>query len=487
MRSATADDRDGAAEAGERASASLSLTEGPLAAAWARLAGGRDRGPAIEGGERRLLLEAALVDSETGLPNRSALEQAVMRMAAGAADPRPLFVAAYGVDRFSRMRGAIGYELAAALMKSLGEQLRELNPDGEVARISPDVVALAFQADALQPACVRAETSRRALETVQRLGEHLVDVRVRGGLGAGGPPAALVREADLALDFARTENRRAAVFDPAAHASAAQSLSLMPELRQAIAENRLHLAHQPKFDLRRSTFAGVESLVRWNHPRFGPLAPDLFVTMAEETGDIRALTEWVLARAVAEQAALAAAGHHLPFSVNLSGRLVGDAAAMDAVLAAAANAEGPLMLEITETAVISDPEVALASLQRIADAGIGVSIDDYGAGLSSLSYLKRIRAQELKLDKSLLADVARSGRDALLVRSTIDLAHGLGMKVVAEGVEDDVSLALLAGMGCDVVQGWLISKAMPFDQLRDFLNVRSPPSAAEPERTRRTA
>ena len=392
-----------------------------------------------------------------------------MRRAAGV-DARPIYVAALGLDGFSRMRGALGYELTAELVRALGAQLQALSAEVDVARVAPETLGVAFQAKDLNEAVLRAETARRTVQGVHRLREHLIDVRVTGGLGAGGPPAALVREADLALDAARTAGKRAAVFDAAAHASAAQSLSLMPELRDAIARGGLHLEHQPKFDLRRQAFAGVECLVRWRHPRLGWLAPDLFVGMSEDTGDIHALTEWVLDRAISEQASLALAGHHLSFAVNLSGRMIGEFRGVDALLEQAAAAQGPLTFEITETAVISDPEAALQNIERITAAGHGVSIDDYGAGLSSLSYLKRIHANELKLDRSLLVDLTRSSRDALLIRSTIDLAHALGMKVVAEGVEEDAALALLAGMGCDLVQGWLISKSMPFERLREFLD-----------------
>ncbi len=174
-------------------------------------------------------------------------------------------------------------------------------------------------------------------------------------------------------------------------------------------------------------------------------------------------------RAVAEQAELAAAGWALPFSINLSGRLVGDEETTRRLLALAAAAAAPLCLEVTETAVIGNPEAALAAVARFREAGVEISIDDYGSGLSSLAYLKRIAASELKLDRSLVCDVAASGRDALLVRSTVDLAHGLGMKVVAEGVEDETTLAILAGLGCDLIQGYHVARPMPLAALKTFL------------------
>jgi EAL domain-containing protein (putative c-di-GMP-specific phosphodiesterase class I) len=199
------------------------------------------------------------------------------------------------------------------------------------------------------------------------------------------------------------------------------------------------------------------------------LPPDLFIPMAEETGHIRTLTEWVLKRAIEAQARLAKAGHIVDMSVNVSGRTLGEPDFADFALAEAKKAVGGLTIEITETAVIENPEAALAMLDRFQQAGIAISIDDFGTGLSSLAYLKQIRGQELKIDKSLVEGVGDSQRDALIVRSTIDLAHSLGMKVTAEGIETNDCYALLAGMGCDLAQGYLIAKPMPIAALETFL------------------
>ncbi len=447
---------------------------------WGGLGAGRPAAPALAEAAASRQAQASAVahaafqrDPETGLPNRQALEAAVLRRAAGD-DPRSLFVAAFGVDGFERMRAALGYGLVADLMRALAERLKALEPAAEVARVSADALSLAFQAADLNEACARAEAARRSLQTVQTVGEHLIDVRLTVGLGAGRSPAALVREADLALDAARSQGRRALVFDPAAHAAAVQALSLMPELRRAIASNRLAVAHQPKLDLRTREICGVETLVRWRHPDLGWVSPDAFIPLAEETGDIRALTDWVLERALAEQAALAAAGRPLSFAVNLSGRLLCDAEAIAHLVTRVREASGPITLEVTETAVIADPEVAIANLNRLRAAGVALSIDDYGAGLSSLAYLRRLPAQELKLDRSLLGDLAGGGRDVLVIRSTIDLAHALGMKVVAEGIEDRAVLAVLAGMGCDQAQGFAIARPLPFAELKRFLGVGAP-------------
>lgn len=436
---------------------------------------------AVADRERRIQ-QAALTDQETGLPNRLALEQAVVR-SAGEPDDRPLFAAAFSITRFAQLRGAIGYDLSAQLVRVLGEDLQAERPNWTVARISGESLGAVFRARSLETACAHVELERQRMERSQALGEHLVDVKVLAGVSAADGPAAepgLIRRADTALDRAREGGAAVAVFDAEAYAATLARLSLMPELRNAIAEDALALAHQPKLDARTGRVCGVECLIRWPHPTRGFVPPDRFVPLAEETGDIRALTEWVLARALRDQAALAEAGWRLPMSINLSGRLVGDAAFIDRLLELAAGAAAPLCMEITETAVIGEAEAALASIRALTAAGLAVSIDDYGSGLSSLAYLKQIPADELKLDRSLITGLTASGREALLLRSTVDLAHGLGMKVTAEGVEDATTASLLTALGCDQLQGWFVSKPLFLPDLLGFLR-----STTEPQQARR--
>ena len=226
----------------------------------------------------------------------------------------------------------------------------------------------------------------------------------------------------------------------------------------------------PNLTSARVRVTGVEALVRWPNHRRGPLGPDIFVPMAEETGHIQALTEWVLVRAVADQAALRRAGHDISMSVNLSGRLLHEQDFADKVLAIIGGATDRFCLEVTETAAMENPELAMRSLGRYRAAGVSVAIDDYGSGLSSLAYLKNLPATELKIDKAFVLDIADSQKDSMLVRSTIDLGHSLGMQVTAEGVETETALSLLALMGCDAAQGYFISRPMPLGDLFEFLN-----------------
>ena len=262
---------------------------------------------------------------------------------------------------------------------------------------------------------------------------------------------------------------RIGVFDSDVYGNPASNLSLMSEMLLAIYADELAVAYQPKLDLRSRTVTGVEALVRWPNHRRGPLGPDLFVPMAEETGHIQALTEWVLVRALADQAVLRLAGHDISMSVNLSGRLLHEQDFADKVLAIIGGAADRFCLEVTETAAMENPELAMRSLDRYRAAGVSVAIDDYGSGLSSLAYLKNLPATELKIDKAFVLNIGESQRDSLLVRSTIDLGHSLGMQVTAEGVETETALSLLALMGCDAAQGYFIGRPMPLGDLFEFL------------------
>ncbi len=423
--------------------------------------------------ERRIT-HLAMHDEETGLPNRRALEN-MIETSAPAGQGGMVVMAALGVDRFTHVRGAIGYGMAGTLIGEIGARLHRLSPDRQLARLSTDVIGVLFRADDLAGATAIVAETLAALEAPLRLGDNAIDVSLTAGMAVDGRHAdlagSLVERATIALDQARSARQKIAVFDPELYGDPSSNLSLMSEMRRAITEGDLAIHHQPKLDLRLGAVTGVEALVRWRHPTRGMLGPDLFIPMAEETGHIGALTEWVLARSIEEQALMAHHGHDMAVSVNLSGRLLGDMDFADMAVDMARGARGHLCFEITETAVIDNPEIALEVIDRFSAAGIGISIDDYGTGLSSLAYLKRIKADELKIDKAFVLSIDQSQKDALLVRSTIDLAHSLGLKVTAEGVETKVALSLLAGMGADLAQGYLIARPLPLKELLRFLEL----------------
>lgn len=243
---------------------------------------------------------------------------------------------------------------------------------------------------------------------------------------------------------------------------------LQAELPRALASGEVYVVYQPKFSLRDGCYDGVETLLRWQHPVLGQIDPGSLIATAEESGQINTLSRWVLERAVGDQRAMAASSP-LRFHVNLSAKSLGDGNFVDEVCDLARSAAGTIGFEITETAFISNPPAALANLNRLVAAGIRISIDDYGSGHSSLAYLKELPADELKIDKLFVSGMTSSNRDPLIVRSTIDLAHALGMRVVAEGVESHATLALLRVMGCDMAQGYFISPALRLADLERFV------------------
>ena len=412
------------------------------------------------------LTHMALHDQETGLPNRLSLE----RQAGAKADA---WVVLFGVDRFEVVRNAIGYDSMARLLAALGGRLSSLADGAPMARVGAGalglVIVAADEAEAVAAATGLAEAAQAPLT----INGAPVDIALTAGVAARGASgsdlASPVDRAAIAVDQARATRRMVAAFDEAAYGDPGDNLSLISELMTALKDGEVTLAYQPKYDFRAGRITGVEALMRWSHPRRGFVSPDLFIGMAEETGHIRPLTEWAIRRAIADQKTLAEAGQALTVSVNISGRLLSDESFAEFALAEVAASGADLCFEITETAVMDNPELALRIIARFAEAGIAVSLDDYGAGLSSLTYLKQIRADELKIDKSFILGLDQSSRDALLVKSTIDLAHSLGLKVTAEGVETPTALALLRGMGCDLAQGYLIGRPVPLAALTEQL------------------
>ncbi|MET3664637.1 EAL domain-containing protein [Caulobacter sp. 1776] len=415
----------------------------------------------------------ALHDGETGLPNRRALERAIEARLATLAPGEQVVISAIGFDRFPAVRAAIGYELATELVAKLGQRVADTVPGVTVGRLTTSILCTLSATNDLDGVLRRADGFLAGLETPILIGGEPVDVHITHGVAATSvddlDAARLIERALIALDQARAAHKKLMVFDPVVYGDPAANLSLMSEMLEAVRKGDLFLNHQPKLDLRTGAVTGVEALARWNHPTRGYIRPDLFVGMAEETGHIRVLTDYVLAQAIEDQARLRAAGHDVMMSVNISGRLIDDSDFAEYAIAEVTAAGARLCFEITETAVIGNPDVALAVIERIAGAGIPISIDDYGSGLSSLAYLKQIRADELKIDKAFVMTLTSGGKDALLVKSTVDLAHSLGMKVTAEGVETREALAALQLMGCDLAQGYHIAKPMSLEQLVDFL------------------
>lgn len=272
--------------------------------------------------------------------------------------------------------------------------------------------------------------------------------------------ARLVRQAGRLLTAVRRSTDTAAIIT---------RRQVLSDLRPALAAGDVRLYYQPKLCLRSGSINGLEGLLRWNHRRLGAIPPSTVIAALEMSKLLFHLTSWVLVRAIADQARMKEAGHDLIVYVNISSILLADDRFIDLIRAVAKQANGNIGLEITETAFILDHDVAAANLAIFVSLGFKVSIDDYGSGLSSLAYLKEFPAAELKIDRMFVSSLTSCHRNPLIVRSTIELAHALGMKVVAEGVESLATLALLRAMGCDTIQGFIISPALPVDDLPGFI------------------
>jgi diguanylate cyclase len=293
-----------------------------------------------------------------------------------------------------------------------------------------------------------------------------VDVHLTFGiaLAADGSEQAAER-ALAAVNVARAAGTRSQWFQGVGQRER-RDLSIMGDLRRGIAEGQVLVAYQPKLSLETGTITHAEALVRWEHPTEGLVSPDRFIPLAEETGTVRELTRFVLKQVIADCSELSKAGHAAGISVNVSANDLSEPGFADEVVRALGGSQlhaSQLTLEITESAIIRSPETALKVLHAIRGLGVRLSVDDYGTGQSTLSYLKSLPVDELKIDKSFVTSLCTNMNDRIMVRSTIEMAHDLGLSVVAEGVEDQETIDLLKQLNCDYVQGYAIGKAAPRD------------------------
>lgn len=387
--------------------------------------------------------------------------------------PRWRFVALVRLGNHALLRRHLGRARARRLVADLSLWVEHLLPGSRVAVGGADLLEIAFE-DEARDAVDRALAKLDGLFTdaVEIDGEsHDVEL-LFGAAVSDGPPAdevGMIERAEQALAQAGPD-RKAVVVDVNEPALGVDRIALAHDLSRAVERGELFLQYQPKIHLRRNAVTGAEALIRWRHPTRGLVLPGDFIPLAEETRAIGALTLWTIGQALADQEALAAAGHPMRVFVNISGVLLGDVEFARRARALVRGGADRIGFEVTETSVIRDPEAAITNLQAFADLGVEIAIDDYGAGLSSLAYLKRLPASELKIDKLFVTQLTNSNRDPLIVRSTIDLAHALDMAVVAEGVEEQAALALLGVMGCDMAQGYLISRPVGLAALIAWLD-----------------
>lgn len=401
------------------------------------------------------------VDEDSGLPNRRALIAA-----RGAGDEEEATLLVLAVANYEDIAAVLPAGGGAQLMARLADRLRVAAAIDAVYRVGEQALAADLVSD---DAATFAQRLRATMLAPVEVAGRRVDAAVSFGIGPAG--IGIERQLSGALLAAEQAARAGVPFLVAGTdlEEVEQGVSMMGELDEALADGRVVVHYQPKLAIRADAIVGAEALVRWRTSDGRFISPATFIPLAEQANRIGPLTLFVLETVLADLARWRAAGERLVIAVNISARLLGDAgfdAAVEALLARAGVPTDSLVFEVTESAALADPEAAIASLERFHRAGIALSMDDYGTGQSTLTYLRRLPLAELKIDRSFVQHAARDRKDAAMVRSTVDLAHELGLKVVAEGVEDDACLAFLRDIGCDVAQGYLIGKPMPAEEFR---------------------
>jgi diguanylate cyclase (GGDEF)-like protein len=426
----------------------------------------------------RILEHQALHDALTGLPNRKLLaDRAQLALAARPREETPLVLMLMDLDRFKQVNDTFGHHAGDLLLQEVSRRLQAaLRESDTVARLGGDEFAVLLPRTDAAGAVATARQLVRALDAPFLIESRALQVGASVGIavapGHGTDPATLLRRADVAMYAAKRAKLGHAVYVPELDHNSADRLTLASELRRAIERDELVLHYQPKLDLATGSVTGAEALVRWQHPRRGLLPPAEFIEMAEETELIRPLCLWVLDVALRECARWQRTGRPMSVAVNLSMLNLRDEHLPD-IIAERLHTWGvrpeALVLEMTESALMADPEQALSIVHRLSQLGVHLAIDDFGTGNSSLGYLARLPVSELKIDRSFVSHMTSGRNEATIVRSTINLAHDLGLKVVAEGIEDRATWDLLAGMGCDIGQGNYISPPQPAGGLARWL------------------
>jgi len=426
------------------------------------------------------LRRAALHDRLTGLPNRTLLtDRLEQALRAARRSPDCVAVMIIDLDRFQEVNDTLGHHHGDLLLRQVSQRLASIvHSIDTVARLGGDEFAVIMPSGTDAGAAqLVADRILAALHDSFLVDGVTLDVEASIGVAIGpvhGRQAAeLLRHADAAMHVAKELKTGCVFYDPSRDDHAPTRLALLGDLRRALdSDQQLVLNYQPQVDLELGRPVGVEALVRWDHPVRGMVSPDEFIPVAETTALIQPLTVRVLELALAQARAWIADGIRLPVAVNLSARCLLDTAFPDTVSGLLARYRLPasvLRLEITETAIMADSARALSTLRALHETSIRLSIDDFGTGYSSMAYLKQLPVDELKVDRSFVKGMTTDARDAVLVRSAIDLGHNLGLAVVAEGVENQDTLAALRDLGCDIAQGYHIGRPMPADRLRDWL------------------
>jgi diguanylate cyclase (GGDEF)-like protein len=424
----------------------------------------------------------AYYDGVTDLPNRTLfLDRLGQAIVSAARNSTPVTVIQLGLDRFKEINDTFGHPRGDWVLQQVAQRLRGVLREADtIARFEGDIFSILLPgtgSDGYLPVAKKILAALQAPLLVEELA-----LAMEAGLGIaiypdhGDDATTLVRRADVAMYLAKETGSGHFLYASDADQHNRMRLALMGQLRRAIEQDELVLHYQPKVDLKSRRVIGAEALVRWRHPEFGLVPPGQFIPPAEKSGLIRPLTFWVLTHALSQGEAFRRAGVSPGIAMNLSQRSLHDPELPGRVAEALSLAQLPpdrLILEITESAIMADPARAAEILARLHGMGIHLSIDDFGTGYSSLASLKRLPVDEIKIDRAFIKEMATNEDDEIIVRSTIDLAHNMGLTVVAEGVEDQAVLDRLTALGCDAAQGYLISRPVPADELTSWVQTSS--------------
>ena len=425
-----------------------------------------------------LLAHQARHDSLTGLPNRDRFQDLLEAMLDGSSGhPGRLAVLIVDLDRFREINDTFGHHFGDRVLTALIPRFEAAVGRGEVvARLGGDEFAL------ILPGAGRGRATRVADQLLKGLGEPLyldgqtLDIDASIGVALhpdhGDDRVTLMRHADVAMYAAKRARCGHAVYSADQSPYHPRRMAMIADLRRAAGLDQLLLHYQPKVDLATGEVDGAEALIRWWHPRDGLISPGQFIPLAEQTGLIREIDLWAAARAMEESRAWVGSGRPLMVSVNLAATDLQDptlVAHFARMLAGSGVPARRLIVEVTESAMMADPRLAREVLGGLHDMGVKIAIDDFGTGYSSLAYLKDLPIDEVKIDQSFIREMAEQPAHACIVRAVVDLGHNLGLRVTAEGVEDARTLDLLARLGCDLAQGYHISRPLPAPEFQEWL------------------
>lgn len=424
------------------------------------------------------LVHQALHDDLTGLPNRrllyDRLSQAILQ---AQRHHKPVALMSLDLNGFKEINDTLGHQAGDSLLEQIGPRLRQvLRQSDTVARLGGDDFAILLPDAGLDDAHICAGKIQTAFHEPCKM--KALSLRVGSSIGIACYPAnsdepeTLIRQAEVAMHHAKATHQDVTDYTRELDPNSVERLTLLSDLQKSIECDQLVFHYQPKIDVKTRQIMGAEALVRWTHPERGLVSPSEFIPLAEQTGFIRPLTYWGIKEALDQCRSWCRQDLRVSVAVNISARCLHDARFAGVVLDSLRTSglkPDCLEFEVTESAIMLEPERSRAMLREFRSLGITLSIDDFGTGFTSLSYLKDLPIDKVKIDRSFVMNMLHNDRDAILVRSIIDLAHNMGYQVVAEGVEDEKTWTALESLGCDLIQGYYVARPMPASAIEDWV------------------